>query len=150
MPTQHYFAPTKFNSTEAAIIENEIIKMLKKQIIEPAAHTDNEIVSNIFSVPKKDGTHRVILNLKDFNKHVSYHHFKMDSLTTIVQLVDKNCFMASIDLKDAYYSIPIRHEDRKYLRFFWNGNLYQFTCLPNGLSSGPRKFTKIFKPGLIT
>ncbi len=72
----------------------------------------------------------------------------MDSLNTIVKLVDKNCFMASIDLKDTYYSIPIRKEDRKYLRFFWNGNFYQFTCLPNGLSSGPRKFTKILKPAL--
>ena len=105
-----------------------------------------------FSVPKKEGAHRVILNLKNFNKHVSYHHFKMDSLNTIVKLamVDKKCFMASIDLKDAYYSIPIRKEDQKYLRFFWNGNFYQFTCLPNGLSSGPRKFTKILKPVLIT
>ena len=134
MPTQHYFVSTKFNSAETEIIEIEINKMLKKQI-EPAEHEDNEIVSNIFSVPKKDGTHRVILNLKDFNEHVSYHHFKMDSLNTIVKLVDKNCFMASIDLKDTYYSIPIRKEDRKYLRFFWNGNFYQFTCLPNGLSS---------------
>ncbi len=148
MPTQHYFVSTKFNSAETEIIEIEINKMLKKQIIEPAEHEDNEIVCNIFSVPKKDGTHRVILNLKDFNEHVSYHHFKMDSLNTIVKLVDKNCFMASIDLKDAYYSIPIRKEDRKYLRFFWNGNFYQFTCLPNGLSSGPRKFTKILKPAL--
>ena len=85
------------------------------------------------SVPKKDGTHRVILNLQDFNKHVFYHHFKIDSLNTIVKLVDKNCFMASIDLKDAYYSIPIRKEDRKYLSFFWDGNFYRFTCLPNGL-----------------
>ena len=92
--------------------------MLKKQIIEPAEHEDNEIVSNIFSVPKKYGTHRVILNLQDFNKHVSYYNFKMDSLNTIVKLVDKNYFMASIDPKDAYYSIPIRKEDRKCLFFF--------------------------------
>ena len=28
------------------------------------------------------------------------------------------------------------------------GQLYQFTCLPNSLSSCPRKFTKILKPPL--
>ena len=61
-----------------------------------------------FSVPKQDGTHRVILNLQDFNKHVSYHHFKMGSLNTKVKLVDKSCFMVSIDLKDAYHPIPIK------------------------------------------
>ena len=56
--------------------------------------------------------------------------------------------MASIDLKDAYYSVPITRKDRKYLRFLWQGNLFQFTCLPNGLSCAPRKFTKLLKPAL--
>ena len=58
--------------------------------------------------------------------------------------------MACIDLKDAYYSIPIRKIDRKYLKFQWNGTLYQYTCLPNGLSCGPRRFTKILKPPLAS
>ena len=35
---------------------------------------------------------------------------------------------------------------RKYLRFLWNGNCYEYTCLPNGLSSAPRVFTKMLKP----
>ena len=35
--------------------------------------------------------------------------------------------------------------DRKYLRFYWEDQLYQFTCLPNGLAEAPRKFTKILK-----
>ena len=34
------------------------------------------------------------------------------------------------------------------LKFYHRGALYQFTCLPNGLCSGPRKFTKVLKPPL--
>ena len=147
--SSHRNAQTSFTSAETEIIELEIAKMLDKGIIEKVAHEPNEIVSNIFTRPKKDCTHRVILNLKEFNKYIS-HHFKMDSLTTIIKLVDKNCFMACIDPKDAYYSIPIRQSDRKYLKFQWNNTLYQYTCLPNGLSSGPRKFTKILKPPLAS
>ena len=60
----------------------------------------------------------------------------------------KDCFMASVDIKDAYYSIAIREVDQKYLQFHWKGTVYQFTCLPNGLTCGPRKFTKILKPPL--
>ena len=56
--------------------------------------------------------------------------------------------MAVIDLKDAYYSVPIRTEDRKYLRFEHEGQLYEFVCLPNGLSSAPRIFSKLLKPAL--
>jgi hypothetical protein len=54
--------------------------------------------------------------------------------------------MTSIDLRDAYYHVPIARECRKYLRFLWQGQLYQYCSLPNGLSSGPRVFTKILKP----
>ena len=72
----------------------------------------------------------------------------MDTSTTTVRLVKKDCFMACLDLKDAYYSVPIAKKDRKYLRFKWQGQLYQFRCLSNGLSCGSRKFTKLLKPAL--
>ena len=90
----------------------------------------------------------MILNLKNLNQYANKLYFKMDTLNTIIKLVEKDCFMASIDLKDAYYSVPIATSHRKCLRFFWREQLYQFTCLPNGLSCGPRKFTKLLKPAI--
>lgn len=53
-----------------------------------------------------------------------------------------------IDLKDAYYSIPIAVEHQQYLKFFHRNDLHQFTCLPNGYCCEPRKFTKSLKPSL--
>ena len=35
---------------------------------------------------------------------------------------------------------------KKLLRFHFDGKLYEFQALPNGLASGPRLFTKITKP----
>ena len=55
-------------------------------------------------------------------------------------------FMVSIDLKDAYFSVPIFQPHRRYLRFLWNFKRYEFSCLPFGYSLAPRVFTKIFKP----
>ena len=52
-------------------------------------------------------------------------NLKMDSLHTIIKLVTKNCFMASIDLKDAYYSIPVRPADRKFVRFKWEDENFE-------------------------
>ncbi len=37
-------------------------------------------------------------------------------------------------------------ELQKFLKFQWGGMVYAFTCLPNGLSSAPRVFTKLMKP----
>ena len=62
----------------------------------------------------------------------------------------QNCYMASVDLRDAYCSVPIDKEYQIFLRFSWKGKLFQFTCLPNGLSCAPRLFTKILKPVYAT
>ena len=82
-------------------------------------YSPGQIVSGIFLLPKKDGTFRLKLtcNLKRFNECVTHHHFQMDSRQAIITLVTPNCFMASTDMKDAYYSIPVKNEDQKYLRF---------------------------------
>ena len=74
----------------------------------------------------------------------------MDTLQSAIRLMTPNCYMASVDLRDAYYSVPIHNEDQKYLRFGWNSKLFQFTCLPNGLACAPRLFTKILKPVYAT
>lgn len=75
----------------------------------------------------------MILNLKPLNEFVAYHYFKMDTLRTAIKVIRPRCFMASVDLKDAYYSIPIAQEDRKFLMFEWKRKYYQYTLLPNGL-----------------
>lgn len=51
-------------------------------------------------------------------------------------------------MTDAYYPIPIKMSDRKYLGFQWDDQLYEFTCLPSGLSCAPHKFTKFLRPPL--
>ena len=89
-----------FNSVENEAILVEIDKLLTKGVIRQVKHC-REYVSNIFVRPKKDSTYRMILNLKRLNESVVYHHFKMSTLQSAVQLMTKNCYMASIDWKDA-------------------------------------------------
>ena len=52
--------------------------------------------------------------------------------------------MASIDLKDAFFTVAIHNDHQKYLKFIF-GNLFQFTSMPNGYGPAMRVFTKIPK-----
>ena len=104
------------------------------------------LYQNIFVREKKDGNHRMILNLKPLNKFVKYRHFKMDSLNSVLKLVHRGMWMSSVDLKQAYYTCPVAEKHQKYLKFFWKGKLYKYVCFPNGLAFCPRKFTKLLKP----
>ena len=57
-------------------------------------------------------------------------------------------WMVSIDLKYAYFSVPMHGPHRKLLRFRWGKVIFEFQCLPFGLSSALRVFTKMLKPVL--
>ena len=74
----------------------------------------------------------------------------METLKSAIVNIQQNDYFGSIDLKDAYFSVPIYKSDRKYLRFFWEDCCYQFCALTRGLSSSPRVFTKLLKPAYAT
>lgn len=135
-----------FSAEENDTISKEVANLLEKAAIVETSHEPGEFISPVFVRLRKDGSHKMILNLKNLNKHVQYNHLKMDTLQSVISLMMPYCFMASVDLKDAHYSVPIGVTHQKYLQFERGGKLYQFTCFPNGLAFCPRKFTKLMKP----
>ena len=104
----------KYNISDSLIIDAEIQKLLDKGVIVPCRHEIGEYLSPIFVTEKKNRSFRMILNLKTLNQHVEYQHFKMDSVWTAIRLMTTNCYMASIDLKDAYFSVPIAKSHKKF------------------------------------
>ena len=139
-----------FSQTELKCIYDEIARLESLCIVEKTIPCEGEFISTIFTTPKKGGSPRLILNLKKLNKFIAYKKFKMEKLKCAISLLKKNAWMTVLDLKDAYYSVPITLEHRKYLKFYFQGQLYCFTCLPNGLSCAPRIFTKLLKPVFAT
>ena len=138
--------PLPFAKYEVDIIDKIVDNFLASGMIERTINTNDDFVSNVFIRNKKNGSHRLILNLINLNTFIEYHHFKMDTIETVINLMRPNCFMGSIDLANAYFSIPVAIEHRRFLKFEWKHQMYQFQVLPNGLSSAPRLFTKILKP----
>lgn len=145
-PIKQFPVKASFSRDEKRQINEEILKLLHMGVIEDIEHEEGEVISPIFSRPKSDGTVRLILNLKKLNQSVCYEHFKMEGVETVLSMIKQDCFMASVDLKHAYYSLPVDEMYKKYLKFEWEGKLYAFKVLPNGFSAGPRYFTKLLKP----
>ena len=59
----------------------------------------------------------MILDLTELNKIVRFEHFKMFNLKTALDVIEPDMWMASRDLTDAYYSVPINKSEKKLLRF---------------------------------
>ena len=132
------------------VIDNEVGKLLKKGVFRPSEREDGDHFSSLFTREKKDGTYRTILNLKSLNQDCDTAHFKMESLKQALYMVRRGSYLASIDIKDAFYSVPINEGHRKYLKFSWDGNIFQFCAMPNGYCDAMRVFTKILKPVFAT
>ena len=86
------------------------------------------------------------MNLEALNKFIIVPHFKLEDLNTVLRLVSKICWMVTIDLQDAYFTIKIDKKYKKFLRFKFEDTLYEFNCLPFGLCTAPFIFTKIMRP----
>ena len=131
-----------FSRDEKECISVEVRKLFGKG----ASFHPKQFISNLFTIPKKGGELRPVINLKPLNHCVEYHHFKMESLISLLDLMRPNDYMIRMDLKDAYLSVWIHADHSKYLSFEWESELWEFTCLLFGLSSAPRVFTKVMKP----
>ena len=81
--------------------------MLRKGAIRIAIPKENQLLSNIFIRPKKDGEFRPIINLKRLNQFVPYQHFKMEGLRDVKNMLSDGALMCKLDLKDAYFTVPL-------------------------------------------
>jgi len=101
--------------------------------------------SRLFLVPKPDNKWRPVIDLSSLNIIVKIPRFKMDTPALIRQNLIVGHWVFSLDLKDAYFQVPMHQSSKKYLRIEFLGQIYQFKALPFGLSTAPWLFTKIVR-----
>ena len=132
-PHQNQVPPLTFhNQSEKVVIDREISEMFQKGAIQVVSPMNGEFLSSVFLVKKKDGGNRPVINLKELNSYVTYQHFKMEGLYLLKHLVQTGDWMIKIDLKDAYFTVPVNNQHQPLLRFMHGGLRYQFSCLPSG------------------
>ena len=135
----------RFSKIEEQLVDLEVASMLRKGAMRIVIPKENQLLSNIFIRPKKDGEFRPIINLKRLNQFVPYQHFKMEGLRAVKNILSDGDLMCKLDLKDASFTVPLSTRSRKLVRFFWKGKLHEFLCLAFGLGLAPRIFTKLLK-----
>ena len=139
--------PRVLSEQELSAGDEHIKTLLAKRAIVPSSENEcGEYISMVFLIPKRDRGLCMILNLKKFNKFVEYHHFKMETLQHILSHITPGCFMSVFDLEDAYLMVGIVGIHIRFLKFKWRNQVYMYVVLPFGISSAPRKFTKLLKP----
>ena len=115
-------------------------------MIRPEQASSHLFLSPIFTIPKKNGDLRLILNLKHLNHFIPKVHFKMEGVGLLPHMLMQGDWVVKLDLQEAFFAVPIHPTSQGLLSFVWQGRILSFTCLPFGLTSAPRIFTKLLKP----
>ena len=93
---------------------------------------------------RKDSTWmRVILDLLPLNKFIQCPHFRMVTISDVRRALPRQGFTISIDIKDAYWHVPMLKKASSYMGFQLGDQIYKFKAMPFGLNIAPRIFTKL-------
>ena len=133
-------------SKEFPAIKQKVGSLLSKGAIKQIPKSQAKFVSCLFTVPKKSGSVRPVINLKPLNQFLHLQTFKMEGPSDLKVILEPKDSMIMIDLSDAYMTLPIEDESRSYLCFQFQDQIFQFYVLPFGLNDAPRAFTKTLKP----
>jgi len=140
---------TKPSSDKCNIIRKLIDRNVKLGAISEVPFQSNQFVSRVFSVKKSNGDDRLIIDLSRLNNYLSKVHFSMEGIEVIKSLLEKEDYMASIDLSDAFFSVSIHKDYRRFITFEFEGKRYSYNVLPFGLSASPRIFSKMLRPVIV-
>ena len=127
------------------VLDQQISEMHSKAATEIVTDNSPGFYSRLFVVPKSSGGWRPIIDLSPLNQFIPKFPFRMETPATIRSALRPGDWLTSIDLKDAYFHVPIHKASRPYLRFLWRKKKFQFRALCFGLSTAPYLFTRVFR-----
>ncbi|XP_021361806.1 uncharacterized protein LOC110455772 [Mizuhopecten yessoensis] len=139
------FFPSPSDPGKVEALRSEVQAMIAKGAIEELSpdQWSPGFYSWVFLVKKKSGAWRPSIDLSTFNTYVDSPHFRMETPRRIIASVRPGMWATSIDLKDAYFHIPVRRSARKFLRFTFEQKVYQFRAMPFGLTTAPLDFHQV-------
>ena len=127
--------------TDSAFMRQEISRLHSLGIIRPSVSPWR---AQPF-VTKEEGTHkrRMVVDYSDtINRFTELDAYPMPNVLEMVEKISQYRYFATFDLKSAYHQIPIKEEDRKYTAFEGDGQLWEFTRIPFGVTNGVSAFQR--------
>ena len=100
-----------------SLVEQGVLEMLEKGAIQKVVLTQGQFLSNLLLVEKKNEGNRPVINLENLKKFILYEHFKMEGLHCLKFLLEQDYLLRKIDLKEAYFSVPLNKNSQKFVRF---------------------------------
>jgi hypothetical protein len=134
---------------EEVIIWNHIEKMHQRNVIRPSC---SPWAAPILLADKKNGKVRFCVDFRQLNKQTKKDSYPLPMMDEILAILGSANYFSTIDLTDAFWSIPIREKDIEKTAFISKFGLWEFLSMPFGLTNAPatqQRFIESVLQGLL-
>lgn len=143
-PEPRFFPNPSFDSAQQKFLDAELSELVQKGVVSEVSDMPL-CVSALKVVPKKNGKHRLICDLRYVNAHCDVPHFSSENVSVLAEVMRDNDCAVTIDLKDGFYHFSVHPSFRKYLGFTYRGHWYVWNRLPFGWANSPYCFHKCIR-----
>ena len=131
----------KFKEEDKKFIKEEISKLLTEGIIEPSESPRRAQV--LVTKNERHKKRMVIDYSQTINRYTFKDAYPLPRIDEQIHALAQCKVFSALDLKSAYYQIPIAQENLPYTAFEVDGRLYHYCRLPFGLTNGVSAFQRI-------
>jgi hypothetical protein len=136
-PIKHY--GYRVAPSVAAELQKNVEDMKKLGVIE---ESQSPWASPVVLVPKKDGSFRFCTDFRQLNSITKSDVFPLPRIDVIMDKLGGCKYFTSIDLKHAFWQIPMRESDKEKTAFICGNRLWQYRRMAFGLKNSPATFQR--------
>lgn len=137
-----YKRPYRCTFKDRKEIENQVAKLLEKGLIEESY---SPFAAPVTLAYKKEDNRksRLCIDFRELNKIVVPQSQPFPLIEDLM-VKSVNCkYFTTLDINSAFWSIPLKIQDRHKTAFVTQEGHFQWTCLPFGLKTSPAIFQRI-------
>ncbi len=132
--------PYRTALAKRAVVEQEIEKMLKMNIIRPSHSSWS---SPITLVPKKDGTIRFCVDYRALNEITIKDRYPLPLIQDIFDTLNGSAIYSTLDLRSGYWQLPMAANSIEKTAFVCHCGQFEFLRMPFGLTNAPAVFQRV-------
>eukprot|EP00253_Pinus_taeda_P003111 PITA_03111 len=130
----------RMNPALKDIVMEELQKLLDAGFIHPIS--DNECLSPLVLVPKKNGKWRICVDYRELNKATKKDHFPLPFIDQVLDGLAGKKFFSFLDGFSGYNEIQISSKDQDKTTFTCPWGTFAYQVLPFGLCNDPATFQR--------
>jgi hypothetical protein len=131
----------RFSKEDSLFIKQEVVNLLEEGIIE---RSNSPWRAQVLVTHNERHKRRMVVDYSQtINRFTLLDAYPLPKIDMLVQSIAKYNYFSRLDLKSAYYQIPLHEEDKPFTAFEANGELYHYNRLPFGLTNAVAAFQRV-------